>query len=94
MSVKKYDLDVKKSVHFNISKDAHAAFRIACFERSLSMQEVIEEFLQRILTDNMHVIKMLDEVAENKRQKAKRRFSKNDVNSIFDMLEDNDPLGE
>ena len=58
------------------------------------MQEVVEEFVQRILTEHIHVIKILDEVAENKRQKAKRNFSKNDVNSIFDMLEDNDPLGE
>jgi len=94
LSAKKYDFNSKKSVHFNISKDAHAAFRISCFERSLSMQEVIEEFVQRILTENTQVIKLLDEVAENKTQKAKRSFSKTDVNSIFDMLEDNDPLGE
>lgn len=94
MSSKKIDLNVKKSVHFNISKDAHAAFRIACFERSLSMQEVVEEFVQRILTENLQVIKLLDEVAENKKHKTKRRFSKTDVSSIFDMLENNDPLGE
>jgi translation initiation factor 2 alpha subunit (eIF-2alpha) len=94
LSSKKIDLQTKKSVHFNISKDAHAAFRIACFERGLSMQEVVEEFVQRILTENSHVIKLLDEVAENKKHKTKKRFSKTDVKSIFDMLEDNDPLGE
>ncbi len=91
---KKIDLYTKKSVHFNISKDAHAAFRIACFERSLSMQEVVEEFVQRILTEHPHIIKLLDEVAENKKHKTKKSFSKTDVSSIFDMLEDNDPLGE
>ncbi len=94
MASRKIDLNTKKSVHFNISKDAHAAFRIACFERSLSMQEVVEEFVQRILTENSNVMKLLDEVAENKKHKTKRKFSKTDVNSIFDMLEDNDPLGE
>ena len=65
----KHDFYVKKSVHFNLSKNAHAAFRIACFERSLSMQEVVEEFVQRILAANPQILKMLDEVAENKKHK-------------------------
>lgn len=82
----------KKSVHFNISKDAHAAFRIACFERSLSMQEVFEEFVQRILAENPQMIKLLDQVAENKKHKSTKKFSKEDVNSIFDLLESEDPF--
>tara|TARA_X000001388_G_scaffold55480_1_gene40850 strand:+ start:841 stop:1119 length:279 start_codon:yes stop_codon:yes gene_type:complete len=82
----------KKSVHFNISKDAHAAFRIACFERSLSMQEVFEEFVQRILAESPQMIKLLDQVAENKKMKSSKKFSKEDVNSIFDLLESEDPF--
>ncbi len=82
----------KKSVHFNISKDAHAAFRIACFERSLSMQEVFEEFVQRILAESPQMIKLLDQVAENKKMKSTKKFSKEDVNSIFDLLENEDPF--
>lgn len=79
-------------MHFNISKDAHAAFRIACFERSLSMQEVFEEFVQRILAENPQMIKLLDQVAENKKHKSTKKFSKEDVNSIFDLLESEDPF--
>ena len=88
----KHDFYLKKSVHFNLSKDAHAAFRIACFNRSLSMQEVVEEFVQRILSENPQVIKILDEVAENKKQKAQKKFSKQDVESIFNILEGENPL--
>ncbi len=91
---KKYDFYTKKSVHFNLSKDAHAAFRIACFERSLSMQEVVEEFVQRVLAENPHIIKLLDEVAENKKHKAQKKFSKSDVESIFSILEDEDPFSK
>lgn len=91
-SANKHDFYLKKSVHFNLSKNAHAAFRIACFERSLSMQEVVEEFVQRILAGNPQVLKMLDEVAENKKQKTSKSFSKSDVESIFDLLEEDDPL--
>jgi len=82
----------KKSVHFNISKDAHAAFRIACFERSLSMQEVFEEFVQRILAEDPYMLKLLDQVSENKKNKTGKKFSKEDVKSIFDMLEEADPF--
>ena len=89
---KKHDFYLKKSVHFNLSKGAHSAFRIACFERSLSMQEVVEEFVQRILAGNPQILKMLDDVAENKKQKTEKSFSKSDVQSIFDLLEEDDPL--
>ena len=89
---KKHDYYLKKSVHFNLSKDAHAAFRIACFERGLSMQEVVEEFVQRILAENPNIIKLLNEVSENKKNKAQKKFSKSDVESIFSILEDEDPF--
>ena len=82
----------KKSVHFNISKDAHAAFRVACFQRHLSMQEVFEDFVQRILAEQPSVMKMLDEVAENKKMKKSKKFSKEDAESIFDLLENEDPF--
>ena len=89
---KKHDFYLKKSVHFNLSKDAHAAFRIACFERGLSMQEVVEEFVQRILAEDPHISRLLNEVAENKKNKAQKKFSKSDVESIFSILEDEDPF--
>jgi len=79
----------KKSVHFNLSTDAHGAFRIACFERNLSMQEVFEEFVQQILAETPQVIKMLDEISDYKKNKTERKFSKQDVESIFDMIENN-----
>ena len=89
---KKHDFYLKKSVHFNLSKDAHAAFRIACFERGLSMQEVVEEFVQRILAEDPHITRLLNEVAVNKKNKTQKKFSKSDVDSIFSILEDEDPF--
>ena len=89
---KKHDFYLKKSVHFNLSKDAHAAFRIACFERGLSMQEVVEEFVQRILAEDPHITRLLNEASENKKNKTQKKFSKSDVASIFSILEDEDPF--
>jgi len=82
----------KKSVHFNISKDAHAAFRIECFKRSLSMQEVFEEFVQRILAETPYMIRMLDQISDDKKNKVEKKFSKQDVESIFDLIESNNRI--
>lgn len=85
-------INPKKSVHFNISSESHAAFRIACFNRRLSMQEVIEEFTQNILAENPAILSFMDNVSENKKNKAQKKLSKLDIESIFNLLEDEDPL--
>lgn len=89
---KHYDLLVKKSVHFNLTKDSHTALKMACAQRGLSMQEVIEAFAKRIEIEDSKMLKFLDQVVEDKKHKGKKNFSKSDINSIFDMLEDEDPL--
>lgn len=84
----KYDVLVKKSVHFSLTKDSHTALKMACAARSLSMQEVIEAFAKRIEIEDNKMLKFLDEVVEEKKQKANKSFSKSDVESIFNMIED------
>ncbi len=58
------------------------------------MHEVVEEFVQRILAENPEVIKILDEVAENKKNKAQKKFTNEDVESIFSILENDNPFGK
>jgi len=87
---RKYDVLVKKSVHFNLTKDSHTALKMACAKRSLSMQEVIESFARRIEIEDNKILKFLDEVVEEKKQKSKKDFSKSDIDSIFNMIEDED----
>ena len=85
---RQYDVLVKKSVHFNLTKDSHTALKMACTARSLSMQEVIEAFAKRIEIEDNKMIKFLDDVVEEKKNKAKKSFSKSDVESIFSMIEE------
>ena len=86
----------KKSVHVNISKSAHAAFRIACFERGLSMQEVFEEFAQRVALESNDALGILDElkIIKESRDKSAKKYTNADVNDIYAMLESQDPLKE
>lgn len=86
----KYDVLVKKSVHFNLTKDSHTALKMACAARSLSMQEVIEAFAKRIEIEDNKMLKFLDDVVEEKKQRSNKSFSKSDVESIFNMIEDED----
>ena len=85
---RQYDVLVKKSVHFNLTKDSHTALKMACAARSLSMQEVIEAFAKRIEIEDNKMMKFLDDVVEEKKHRAKKSFSKSDVESIFNMIED------
>jgi DNA-directed RNA polymerase subunit N (RpoN/RPB10) len=86
----------KKSVHVNISKSAHAAFRIACFERGLSMQEVFEEFAQRVALESNDALGILDElkIIKESRDKSAKKYTNADVDDIYAMLESQDPLKE
>lgn len=86
----KYDVLVKKSVHFNLTKDSHTALKMACAARSLSMQEVIEAFAKRIEIEDNKMLKFLDDVVEEKKQRSNKSFSKSDVESIFSMIEEED----
>jgi len=86
----KYNVLVKKSVHFSLTKDSHTALKMACAARSLSMQEVVEAFAKRIEIEDNKMLKFLDDVVEEKKQKSNKSFSKSDVESIFNMIEDED----
>ena len=89
---KHYDILVKKSVHFNLTKDSHTALKIACTKRGLSMQEVVESFAQKILIEDNRILKFLDQVVEDKKNNTKKNFTNSDIKTIFDILEEDDPL--
>lgn len=91
-SSKKYGLNAKKSIHVNITKSAHAAFRIACFQRGLSMQEVFEEFAQRVAMESNGALRILDELKIFKENKQQHGFAKADIDDIFNVLEEENPL--
>ena len=54
------------------------------------MQETIEAFAKRLEIEDSKMLKFLDEVVEEKKQKSNKVFSKTDVESIFNMIEDED----
>ena len=94
MAKKYIDFETKKSVHFNITREAHAGLRIACFNRRLSMQEVFEEMCQRIVAEDPVMMRILDQLQEDKRNKTIKKLSSQDAESIFNVIEADNPISE
>ena len=91
-SQKKTDLQRRKTIHFTILTESHAALRIACFKNKLSMQEVFEEFAQRIAAEDPDMLDMLNDIAIKKRNKEEKKFSETDAETLFNMIEKENPF--
>tara|TARA_Y100000034_G_scaffold131752_1_gene193187 strand:- start:981 stop:1256 length:276 start_codon:yes stop_codon:yes gene_type:complete len=87
------DFDLRKSVHVKLMKETHAEFRVLSFRKKLSMQEMFEEFAQRAIVGDPSIEKILQELAERKREGKIQKLSKEDSDSLFDLIEGESPLG-
>ena len=86
------DFESKKTIHFTLSRESHAGLRIACFKAKLSMQEVFEEIAQRIAAESPDMINLLSELSEMKRNKIIKKLSDTDAESLFNIIEQENPL--
>jgi hypothetical protein len=86
MAGEKIDLDIKKSLHINLTKDTHAALRIKLFENHLSMQEVFENVAIQIVEEDPYMLRLLEKIALQKRENASAKFNKTDAESIYDAI--------
>jgi hypothetical protein len=60
------------------------------------MQEVFEEFAQRVALESNDALGILDElkVIKENRDKSAKKYTNADVDDIYAMLESQDPLKE
>ena len=82
------DFDHRKSIHVKLLTETHAAFRIELIKKKLSMQEVFEDFAQRVVRGDGFAHRVLDTIARKKRDRHIERLSETDAESIFDAIED------
>ena len=82
------DFDRRKSIHIKLLTETHAAFRIELLRKKLSMQEVFEDFAQRVVAGDGFAHRVLDTIARKKREKQIERLSETDAESIFDAIAD------
>lgn len=87
-------VNLKKSIHIAITKENHVGMKVECAKRDLSLQEVFEEFASRIVAEDKNCLKILEELSEIKRLgiKQPKQLRKSEINDIYSILEDDDPL--
>ena len=56
------------------------------------MQEVFEEFSQRIVAEDPSVMRMLDQLEIDKRNRTIKKLSVEDAESIFNVIEADNPF--
>jgi hypothetical protein len=56
------------------------------------MQEVLEDIVQRIAAENPEMIEILEDIQRRKRDTSINRLSSTDAESIFSVIESDNPL--
>ena len=86
------DFETKKSVHINLTKSTHSELRTILLRRGLSMQEVFDNLASRICDREPHFCDILDQIEYDKRERQIKKVSKTDSESIFNLIESDNPL--
>ena len=76
----------KKSIHINVDPEDHAAFKIQCVKRDLSMQQVFAAFARRVGLESSDMIRFLDQIANEKNVKVIKKKYKLFVTMIHLIL--------
>ena len=82
----------KKSVHFNLLTETHAEFRVLAFRKKLSMQDIVEGFISRLVNGDPALVKIVDKISIEKCDKELRKVIGTDAESVFDVIETYDTL--
>lgn len=76
----------RKAIHIQVTEDMHIAFRKACIENHVTMQEILEFFITGILDNDEEMKHVFDRVVKTKKNKTIKRLSKVEANSIYDAI--------
>lgn len=68
-------------------KSTHAGFRIALLRRGLSMQEVFNHLASLVVEEDPALMRILDDIEVQKRDRHIKQVTPTDAESIFDLIE-------
>ena len=68
-------------------KSTHGAFRVALLKRNLSMQEVLNHLASLVVEESPVLMKILDEIEIQKRDRHIKQVTVTDAESIFELIE-------
>jgi hypothetical protein len=81
------NLDIRKDIHLSILRPSHLELKIICMRRNLTIQEVFEEFVTRIITSTPDMIDLLDDLETSKRAKQAHKITNVDAEALYDIIQ-------
>lgn len=84
---KKYDFVSRKSVHIHLQKDTHAEFRILLLREALTMQEVLEECVERMVQNDDYMEKLLA-TCIHKKLTGERKIADLEAEELYKLIDE------
>ena len=81
------DLNIRKDLHLSVLKPSHLELKIICMRRGLNIQEVFEEFVNRIIVGTPDMIDLLDDLETKKRAKQAHKITNIDAEALYDIIQ-------
>ena len=81
------DLNLRKDLHLSVLKPSHLELKIICMRRGLTIQEIFDEFVNRILLSTPDMIEMLDDLETKKRAKQAHKITNIDAEALYDIIQ-------
>jgi hypothetical protein len=81
------DLDIRKDIHLSVLKPSHLELKIICMRRNLTIQEVFEEFVNRVITGSPDMIDMMNDLEIKKRAKEAHRVTSIDAEALYEIIQ-------
>lgn len=76
----------KKSIHIVLYEPVFIAFKKLCAEHHLTMQEVVEQYLVKLMDEEDAAINMLKEHIELKKNKTIKRIAQVEVEDLYEAI--------
>lgn len=76
----------RRPIHVNLSKDVHVEMKRLCAEKRITMQEIIEHFVNGLIDERDEMTKILNELIRLKKERKINRIAKVDKDEIFDKI--------
>ena len=61
----------------------HSAFKGACANQRLTMQEFLEECISRLLDEDEDIVNIAKDISKSKRDKTIKRIKQTDADAVY-----------
>jgi len=83
-------LITKKSIHISLLAETHSSFRVFSFKNELSMQEIVEGFVSRLVEGDNSLLRIVEKIKTQRNDLSVQKVIPTDIDSIYAEFEKDD----